>query len=75
MKPGKTYLPVASITSAPGGGGIFGAEEVGHVALSGGDDFAVLDQQRHTRFVNPARRIGQHKSSKPGLGKGIFMPY
>ena len=34
--------------------GLVGAEDVGHVALSGGDDFAVLDEQRHARFVNPA---------------------
>ena len=56
MKPGKTYFPVASITSAPAGAEIrpdprdrFAfAKNVGDVARVGGDDLTVLDQKDMT---------------------------
>ena len=56
MKPGKTYLPVASITSAPAGAARLrpiaaivspSTEDVGDVVVGGGDDVAVFDEQGH----------------------------
>src|ERR1039457_3635595 len=47
--------------------GLVGAVDVCDVAISGGDDFAVLDEQSHARFVNPGWGVGQQKRVLRGL--------
>ena len=82
MNPGKTYLPEASMTSAPAGGlnvavdagdRFAFAPDVGDVAGVAGHDFAVLDQQAHRSclYRSSARKQGRFlRARRAGSGLG-----